>query len=1323
VQTETKTTATPEPVGDAFVLPASFAQQRLWFLDRIEAGGAVYNVPLASRLRGPLRVEVLERALATIVERHESLRTVFALEDGIPVQVIAEAPAFALPVVDLSGEPDAEERALALATEQACEGFDLSADPLLRAQLIRIADEDHVLSLTIHHIAADAWSMGVLNRELSTLYGALAEGRDPELPELPIQYGDFAVWQRQWMEDGGLDGQLEYWERALAGAPTLLELPTDKPRPAEQSFRGTTLRRVLPAELLAGLKSLGDREGATLFMTLLAAFSTLMSRYSGQQDIVVGSPVANRNRLELEGLIGLFVNTLPLRTDLSGQPSFREAIRRAREACLGGFSNQDLPFEKLVQELNPERDRSHAPLAQVLFVLQSSVEKPVTLPGLEQERVVTERGTSKFDLSLFASEVPDGLRVSIEYCTDLFEEATIERMIEHFRVLLESAVEDPDCPVDRLRIIPDSERELVLRSWNDTARPYGLDRCVHELFADQSRRTPDQIAAEFGDQVLTYAELDTAADALGRRLRELGVGPDVAVAIAADRSLEMVVGVLAILKAGGAYAPIDPSYPQERIAFMLADSGTPVLLTHQRLVDGLPEHEAHVLLLDDVLTPAPADAADDPVPAAGVTADNLAYVIYTSGSTGRPKGVAVGHRPLVNLITWQLQSLTEPVAARTLQFASLSFDVAFQEMFSTWCSGGTLVLIEDRVRRDPRALLEVLGEERLERLFLPYVGLQALCEATEHTQTSLPSLRQVITAGEQLKATEPIRRFFARHVECRLTNHYGPSESHVVTAFELPAATADWSSLPPIGRPIANARIYLLDPHREPVPVGVPGELYIGGVSLARGYLGRAELTAERFVADPFGDGPDARMYKSGDLARHLPDGNIEFLGRSDDQVKIRGFRVELGEVEAMLTRHPAVAEAVAIAREDRPGDVRLVAYVVLKAGRTEPEPDLLQHARRLVPDYLVPQHVVILPSVPLTPSGKIDRRGLPAPQRQQNGDRPAQEQSSTELERALAGIWQRLLQVDQVGLDDDFFDLGGHSLLAVQVVHAIEEELGRTCTLPMLFRSGTVRALAAELQAGGADADEPTVLQLATGSGPAVFCICGVHAYQELADELAPQYSSYGIFLPVEQELFKSGPGRGLKRVSVEEMAAGYVRTVRGEQPHGPYLLLGFCFGGILAYEAAQQLRASGEAVSMLVMLDTTLASVMRGRKRPSSLASLRRLALHHHARLPRPLQRRLLGDDMTEAKRLELIRLLIYGAAMRRYRVNDYVGATVLVRPAESVKAYAGRTDESWGWSQRVADLQICDVPGAHLSHLKRPNVRVLARSLRPLLGRARS
>ncbi len=1214
-----------ELTGAEAVFPASFAQQRMWFLERFE-GGAVYNVPVATRLRGALDVAALESALGALVERHESLRTVFPLVDGVPHQLIKPVRRFSLEVVDVSGTPDAEERALQIASEQARAGFDLASEEPFRVVLVKLGDDDHLLSLTLHHIVADAWSMGVLSRELGELYAGLHAGEPVELPELPIQYADYAVWQQQWMDGGGLDEQLDYWQRQLAGAPPLLELPTDRPRPSRQGFRGATVRAMLPRELLDKARALGERESATMFMTLLAAFAALLSRYSGQEDVVVASPVANRSRTELERVIGLFVNTLVLRIGLAGDPSFGELLRRVREIALGAFSNQDLPFEKLVENLAPERHLSHAPVAQVMFVVQNAGERPAAFPGLEQERVLTERGTAKFDLTFFAAETHEGLRLSLEYCTDLFEESTALRMLEQYRILLEAALAEPARPISELRLLTEAEERLVLGEWNETGRSYPPDRerPVHELFTEHSRRTPDAPAVVSAGETLTYAELEARANRLAHHLRELGVGPGAVVAICAERSVEMMTAVLGVLKAGAAYAPVDPNYPAERVAFMLADTDAPVLLTQERLLARLPARSARTVCLDagwDEIS-----AHDERPVDGGATLDDLAYVIYTSGSTGRPKGVAMAHRALANLLAWQLESWAESAAppARTLQFASLSFDVAFQELFTTWCSGGTLVLIGDELRRDPEALLAFLAERRVERLFLPFVALHNVCEAAGYLGVSLPALREVITAGEQLKATEAVRGFFAGHPGCTLVNQYGPTESHVVTAYTLTGPPDEWPALPPIGRPIANAKAYLLDRHRQPVPIGVPGELCIGGVSLARGYLGRPELTDERFIADPFSRTPGARLYRTGDLARYRPDGEIEYLGRTDHQVKVRGFRVEPGEIEAALRKHPPVREALVLVREDD-GERRLVAYLIGEPGAVAAD-ELREFLRRSLPEYMVPAAFEFLDVFPLTPNGKVDRArlvGMPlsGEERERTLTPPR-----TETEERLAAIWKKVLAVEEIGVLDNFFELGGHSLMAVRLFAEIERKLGARLPLSALFETATIAGLAEIIELDRREEISwPSLVRLRSGAGQLPFFLVAwaggdVLPYRDLVENLGPDVPVFGLRPP-------GADRRAQPLATVEELAAYYVEEVRRVQPHGPYRLGGFCFSGLVAYEMARQLQAQGETTSTLALID---AYPYRPPRRPG-LFKAARVQLQGFKDADRAGRRQWMRDRMT--------------------------------------------------------------------------------------------
>jgi pristinamycin I synthase-3/4 len=921
------------PAGRTGRLPLSSAQQRLWFLNQLEPGLSVYNIPEMLRLRGRLQFGVLQRCLGEIVERHEALRTTFRNEGGEPEQIIAPVSSLPLPLalVDLTDYPadEREVRAMELVQAEARTPFDLARGPLFRATLYRLADEEHLLLLNVHHIVADGWSMQVLLGELTSLYAAFMRGEPSSLPALPVQYVDFAVWQRQWLQSAELERQRTYWRRQLEGAPAMLNMPADRPRPAVPSYRGGVETAVLPGELLAALAELGHREGATLFSVLLAAFQALLFRYTGQADLVVGSPIANRNRLETEQLIGFFANTLALRTSLAGNETFRELAHRAQETTLGATIHQDLPFQELVAALQPDRDISYSPIFQVMFALQNTHAPATELPGLTISPIYIHNGTAKFDLLLSMEEGPTGLSASLEYSTDLFDAPTITRMLGHYRTLLEGAVANPDLPLGDLPLLTAAEKQQVLVEWNDTAVDYPDAACVHHLVEAQATRTPTAVAVEFEGESLTYRELNERANQLAHHLRTLAIGPEVLVGIATERSLEMVVGLLGILKAGGAYVPLDPGYPRERLAYMLADSGVAVLLTQQRLVAQLPEHQAKVVCLDDHW----AEIARQPQEnlASETGPDNLAYVIYTSGSTGKPKGAMNHHRGVCNRLLWMQEEYRLNESDRVLQKTPFSFDVSVWEFFWPLITGARLVVARPDGHKDPAYLVDLIDSAGITTLHFVPPMLQVFLESVgpEHCR----KLRRVICSGEALPY-DLQERFFSR-LDAELHNLYGPTEAAVdVTYWACRRGSS--SRTVPIGRPVANTRIYILDDHRQPVPMGVGGELYIGGVQVGRGYLGRPELTAERFIRDPFSADPGARLYRTGDLSRWLPDGTIEYLGRIDHQVKIRGFRIELGEIEATLARHPEVREAVVIDREDVPGDRRLVAYVVPGRNATE---------------------------------------------------------------------------------------------------------------------------------------------------------------------------------------------------------------------------------------------------------------------------------------------------------------------------------------------------------------------------------------------------
>ncbi|MBO9998896.1 MAG: amino acid adenylation domain-containing protein [Cyanobacteria bacterium SID2] len=1072
------------PASRSENIPLSLMQEQLWFLDRLVPNNPFYNVPEAFRLNGPLDAAVLEQCLQELIDRHEALRTTFSIADGQPVQVIHPSLPCKIATIDLRDRPEAEretEMGQQIAQE-TWQPFDLSQGPLLRATLYRLSDTEHVLLLNLHHIICDEWSIGVLLHELATLYTAAATDTPLSLPENALQYADFAIWQRQWLQGEMRELQLSYWKQQLSGRLPVLQLPIDRSRPPVPTYRGARQFFSLSESLTEKLKALSDEEGVTPFVTLLAAFQTLLYRYTGQEDILIGSPMANRPRSELEGAIGFFVNTLVLRTDLSGTPSFRQLLARVQEVVLGALTHQNLPFKQLVQELHPDRDLNQNPLFQVLFNWQNvPVAWPV--PNLTLTRIPVDNGTAKFDLFLELAQTPDGISGYFEYSTDLFEATTIERMVGHFQTLLEGIVADRERSLCDLSVLTAIEHQQ-LAAWNATEADYP-EQCAHHWFEAQVERTPDEIALVFGHAQLTYRELNQRANQLAHYLQLQGVGPDIPVGLCVERSIDTIVGLLGILKAGGAYLPLDPTYPAERLTFMLENASVSVLVTQSQLVGSLPVQGVVVVCLD---ADWPAIARCDKTnPASQVDPDGLAYVIYTSGSTGQPKGVAMPHRPLTNLLAWQQRNSGASVGAKTLQFAPISFDVSFQETFATLGTGGILVLMSEALRRDSLSLLRFLDTAEIDRLFLPFVALQHLAEVAEAEGIAPTNLREVITAGEQLRITSAIANWFNQLPNCTLYNHYGPSESHVVTAFTLTGSPAKWPVLPPIGRPIANTEILLLDAQKRPVPVGVPGELYIGGTSLARGYLNRPDLSAERFISNPHTTSSiksqSPKLYKTGDLARYLPDGNIEYLGRSDQQVKIRGFRIEPGEVEARLEQHPRVREAVAIAREDVPGDKRLVAYIVPESAKSADESapssmQLRQFLQTQLPEYMVPSAFVCLDRLPLTPSGKVNRRALPAPDRNRPELAERFVAPRTEVEKGLADLWIQVLNVERVGIYDNFFHLGGHSLRAIQLVAKIRDVFQVDLMLQSFFEAPTIEGLAQRITACqvGMDAMESDV-------------------------------------------------------------------------------------------------------------------------------------------------------------------------------------------------------------------------------------------------------
>jgi amino acid adenylation domain-containing protein len=1046
--------------ADAIAFPLSFAQQRLWFLDQLEPGAPLYNISCTYRIGGALDRDALRRALAAVVARHEVLRTTFAVVDERPVQRIAVEQALDLPLADIRAvpEPERDRRGEAWIAEGTRRAFDLSRGPLLRASLLQLGDEDHLLLLAMHHIVCDGWSIQILLKELAVFYREFSGGSKRPLAELPIQYSDFARWQREWLSGSVLEAQLSFWRSQLAGL-SMLELPTDRPRPAAPSFRVGRVSVSFPSKLTAGLKELSRREGATLYMTLLASFGALLARYTGQEDVVVGSPIAGRNHADIEGLIGFFVNMLVLRLDVSGDPSFREVLRRVRGVALDAYEHQDLPFERLVEELQPQRSVGQNPLVRTTLALQNTPGAKLDLPGARSTLVSIETPATYFDLEVHVFETPDSLVCEFLYATDLFDSETIERMARHYGRVLEGVVRDAGARVSELAILSDGERRQVLEEWNQTEREYPRDQTVHGLFERQVERTPDSVAVVFGNERLTYAQLNDRANRVANFLRKRGVGPEVLVGLCVERSPEMVVGLLGILKAGGAYVPLDPDYPARRLAAMLEDAGAPVVLTQKSVSGALPEGRFETVCLDADWPEILRESGENPP--ARATPDDLAYVIFTSGSTGVPKGVEIPHAALSNHMFWMQEAFPLGLEDRVLQKTPISFDASVWEFFAPLCAGARLVVANPADHRDPASLVETILAHGITVLQVVPSLLRMLLD--QEGFGGCRSLKRVFCGGEPL--TSDLRDRFFGALSAELHNLYGPTEATIDAACWT-CRREDRLSSVPIGRAIANLRAYVLDARGGPVPIGVGGELHLGGAGLARGYRNRTDLTAERFVADPFRPESPGRLYRTGDRVRWRPDGVLEYLGRLDHQIKLRGFRIEIEEIEMALLRHPGVrACAVSVWRES-PGNESLVGYIVAPKGVMTSAADLRAFLKASLPDHMIPSLFAPLESLPSTPSGKIDRRALPAPDPRTTIFESGSPAPRTPIERALAEIWSEVLGVERVGVEDNFFALGGHSLLATQVFSRLRKAFRVGLPLRVLFETPTIAGLAAAVEA-----------------------------------------------------------------------------------------------------------------------------------------------------------------------------------------------------------------------------------------------------------------
>jgi amino acid adenylation domain-containing protein/FkbH-like protein len=1325
--------------------PLSFAQQRLWFLDQLEPNSPIYNVPTVARLTGSLDAPALERALRSIVARHESLRTRFECLGETPTQVINPQPVFKFPTIDVADQAEADR----LVLQEVRRPFNLTdSGGLMRATLLRLNAGEHVLILVLHHIVADEWSLKVFFRELAEFYKAQLDGSPCRMPELSIQYADYAVWQRQWLRGESLQRQITYWKEQLDGKPPVTEITTDKPRGPAPTSKGRTQVRAFNRDVSDALKRLAGEKDATLFMLLLAGFKTLIYRYTGLEDIIVGTPISGRNRVETEGLIGFFVNTLLVRTGAWGNPRFDEFLQRVRASALGAYGHQDLPFDKLVEELRPERSLTHLAFTRLMFAVQNRVVETVPLPGVKMELLETDTGTAKFDLTFVVQELDRGLVVRVEYNCDLFNEGTIARLLEHFENLLGAIVIDPSRRLSELSMLGAEERRQLLVDWNNTATDYPRGKCIHELFHSRVQFQPESIAAVFDGQSLTYAELNARANQLAHYLLHCKVAPGTPVAICVERSASMIVGFLAILKAGGAYVPLDPRYPKERLAFLVQDSRTPILLTQHSLLSHLPQlprGAVKTVCMDADSELIASHSRDNPPPRSSPL--DPAYIMYTSGSTGMPKGVAVPHRA-VNRLVLNTNYIQLDATDRIAQVSNMAFDAATFEIWGALLNGGQVRSISADIALSPRDFARELHEQGITAMFLTSALFSQLAA---EVPGAFKTLRTLIAGGEALEPNR-VRSVLENQPPQRLVNGYGPTENTTFTCCHLIREVPDGAGNVPIGRPISNTQVYILDSHRNLVPAGVPGELYTGGDGIALGYWNRPDLNGEKFILHQFGPSePCQSLYRTGDLARYLPDGTIEFLGRIDNQVKIRGFRIELGEIETVLARHPGVRECAVTTHGTGAGQNRLAAYFVADGKRAPNAGQLRSFLKEKLPDYMVPGAFVQLASLPLTPNGKVDRRALPEPNhaRPRSEKKYASPRDAVELE--LTRIWENILGIEPIGIEDPFFDLGGHSLLVVRMIAQIEKAFGKKLRIATVFLAPTIEQLAAvirdETRERSVTAGTSLVELQSKGTRPPLFFVHGAGGgmfwgYVNLARRLGEDQPVFG-FSP-------HGPEGG-EFATIEAMAARYVRDMRLVQEDGPYYLGGYCFGGDVAFEMARQLEAQGQKVGMLALMNCAPPNsrYLRAAWTPAWCARFFRNLVYwaRYCREWTATQRRdflrwklarlkhrmarLLGAEPPRSLSVDIENMVDMASlppeqrklwenhirALMNFHPGPYRGRVHLFRsPGHPLwSSFA----QDYGWSE-VADggVEVSIVPGAHEKILEEPWVDVTASKLKSVL-----
>ncbi len=1314
--------------------PLTYNQESLLFLEQLNPHTATYNLYEAVRLTGHLDFAALQQTLDLIVARHESLRTTFREINGQWQQIISPPKQVPIQITDLSLDPESEQQVSDQMNTVVNRPMDLLNGDLFKVNLLKTAGRENILLVTIHHIISDGWSVGVFWKEFVNYYQSFSQGKAPAPAKLQIQFGDYAVWSREQLESD-LVRQTEYWKNQLQAAPALLELPTDHPRPAVQSFRGAEEIMTFPISLREGLKKISQRENVTLFMTLLSAFKILLTRYTGQTDLVVGSPIAGRNITETEDLIGFFVNTLALRTDISGDPTYRELLGRIKNTTLDAFSHQELPFDKVVAALCPERSLSYNPIYQVAFALQPGSDSSLQIPGLEIEPIKLGSVTAKFDLFLSAKEVPDGLTVTVEYNTDLFEASTIRRLIVHYQNLLETLLTNPNLRVSEFPLLSQNERHQILNEWNNTTTEYP-DQCLHELFEIQAKQNPEKVAVSSDKGHLNYQELNSKSNQIARHLRKLGVSPNSPVGILMERSNLMTTGILGILKAGGAYLPLDLSYPSDRLQYMLEDARVNVILTTLENFPHLPKTTAQVICLDSDWERIAAESPEN-LENVNQSAD-LAYIIYTSGSTGKPKGTLIPHRA-VNRLVFNTNYVQIDSTDRIAHISNVSFDAATFELWGALLHGAELIVLHKDLVLSPTEFIAHLRKQKISTMFLTTALFNLL---SRENPNAFQTLKTLMFGGESCDPAT-VRRVLEHNPPERLLHVYGPTETTTFATWHHIRSVPPEAQTIPIGRPIANTAIYILDSNMNPVPVGVPGEIFIGGDGLANGYLNRPQLNEEKFVSVSAGKISDdnLRLYRTGDIARYLPDGNIEFIGRKDNQIKLRGFRIELGEIESALNSHPDIKDAIVLLAESN-GEKKLVGYFVSESALATGH--LREFLKQKLPEFMIPALFIEVAQLSLNPNGKIDRRQLPDLTELTTDSGAATAVATDELELKLTWIWQKVLGLNSVSLQDNFFECGGHSLIAVRLFSEIEKTLGCQLPLATLFQSPTIEQLANLIRQGGWKSSWGSVVPMRpNGNKTPFFCVHAVGGnileYHDLAKYLDADQPFYGL-----QALGLDGTTTPL--TDIEEMAAAYLREVRQIQPSGPFYLGGRSFGGTVAYEMARQLSEQGQEVALLAIFDSypkgwlKLCTESEARRFQKDFLNLRIKRHLENLKKLGPLEKANYLLTKANYKKRKYQNLLWQFTQKLGFGKAKSVNNTI--REIEEInylaiknyipKLYAGKitffcaTEEVCpeenltGW-QRLAlgGVEVVEVPGDHQTMIKEPFVQELARALGENIG----